>query len=513
MQNNKTIANAAAFVLVVTVVAKVIGFLESAIVAAYFGTTVEIDMFYLACNIANKFVFTIFSGLAVVGLTMYNNKLIEGGKESGSKFVTGLLWYMIPLAVIISIVIYVSAPFVSRIMTSNYSYNETVILTRYLRELSIITVFYVTTTIFTFVLNANKIFIPGVLVGSIQNICMIVFIISLSGKIGAISIVYGLIVGYILQTIFLFLFARKIVNFGKCSPKRDVDFRKIILLILPLLLGEATAEVNQLIDQYLATIEGAGYVSGLSYSETLNDVVTALFIQTVTTVLLSFFSALAVRKQYAEMLSELKMIFKYMTLILIPVSIISVMKADRIVSFVFERGNFDKTSVAITATALAGYALGFVFKTIMVIAKRPFFAIENTRTPMVIGIVAVCINIALSICLSRIWGIFGITVATSISYFCACIIYFVLLSKTFVEMHWDDCLSFIWKVLIASVITIIVLLSINTLLPEQNFLNLVIATISTFSVYILLLYFLRTREIYALKKLILFKINKTKQND
>lgn len=154
-QENKTIVSAAFGVLIVIIVSKIVGFVESAMLAGYFGTSVEVDMFYLANTIVNNFVFTIFSGLAVVGLTMYNTAR-KDDIENGNKFISALLCSMLPFSFIVIGVIWIISPYVSLLMASNYTAKEVELLTLYIRELSIVAIFYVMTTIFTCVLNAHK---------------------------------------------------------------------------------------------------------------------------------------------------------------------------------------------------------------------------------------------------------------------------------------------------------------------------------------------------------------------
>lgn len=497
---DKGIANAAMWVLLVTVISKVIGFAESAIAASYFGTTAEIDMFYLASTFANRFVFTIFSGLSIVGLTMYNSARQEGGEEKGDRFTSALISCVVPLAIVVTIVIYFLSPFVAGIMASNYNEEMRQTLVCYLRELSGIAVFYALTVVFTCVLNANKRFLPGVMVSIIQNLSMILFILLFSNKVGVNSIVWGLIVAYVLQAGFLYYVTRSLLRFSSFSLRDDINIKRILLLIAPLVLGEATGEINTLVDQYLATMQGEGYVSGLTYSETFNDIVTALFIQTITTVLLAYFSELAIQKKYGEMLYELKKILKLLTLLLIPVSLVTITCPKDIVSIVFERGNFNKESVTITALALCGYGFGFVFKTIMVIVKRPFFAINNTKVPMYMGIFNVVVNITLSIFLSKQFGIIGITLATSISYLIVCIIYFVLLSKTFAEMIWEDTLPFVKKILFAIVVTYIFVFLVMRIDFINHFVNLCIVTVVCFSSFFGVLYILKLEELKFIKE-------------
>lgn len=506
-QENKTIVSAAFGVLIVIIVSKIVGFVESAMLAGYFGTSVEVDMFYLANTIVNNFVFTIFSGLAVVGLTMYNTAR-KDDIENGNKFISALLCSMLPFSFIVIGVIWIISPYVSLLMASNYTAKEVELLTLYIRELSIVAIFYVMTTIFTCVLNAHKKFIPGALMGCVHNLTLIVFIIFLSNQIGMNAVVLGFGVAYLIQTVVLYVCARRIFKFRRFSYSRDINIKKVFLLILPLLLGEAVGEINAMVDQYLATKQGVGYVSGLSYSGTLNDVVTALFMQTTTTVLLSFFSAFVVEKRYGEMINELKKIIKNISLLVVPISIVTIFCADHLVSFVFERGKFDSESVLVTSRALVGYAIGFIPRIVMVIAKRPFFAIENTRIPMVIGVIAIVINISLTILLSNFWGIFGITVATSISHIVACYLYFNRINSVFDNVSWKDCLVFFQKISIATIISAILTYAVLHINIETHFYVLVVATVVCFSTYLGVLHILKLAELKILVLQIKSKISK-----
>lgn len=495
------IAKAASAVLIVTIFSKVIGFIESAVVAACFGTSSQIDMFYMANSISNRFVFTIFSGLAVVGITMYNAAVQKGGKKQGDRFVSALIKVVIPLAVCVMIIILLFSPCIANIMASNYGTSNRELLILYLRELSIIAIFYSLMTIFTAILNANKLFIPGAFIGIIQNGIIILFVVFTSNNIGVDSVVIGFIVSYLFQTVFLYVCSRQVFKYRKSLLSKDIDVKQIVILILPLLLGEATAEINILVDQYLASKQGYGAVSALSYSETLNDAVTALFIQTVTSVLLSFFSKLAVEKKYDEMFVELKSILKTVTMVLIPVCIITVNFSTQIISVFFQRGTFNANSVRMTAYALMGYSIGFVFKTVMVITKRPFFAIENTKVPMIVGLITVIVNISLSILLGSVWGLFGITVSTSIAYLIASIIYIIMLHIYFPDQKWNDCVEFTYKVIIAgSICVLIVFFTKKYIIVESQFINLVIVTCISFFIYFIALIFLRTEEAFKLIK-------------
>lgn len=208
------------------------------------------------------------------------------------------------------------------------------------------------------------------------------------------------------------------------------------------------------------------------------------------------------------MINELKKIIKNISLLVVPISIVTIFCADHLVSFVFERGKFDSESVLVTSRALVGYAIGFIPRIVMVIAKRPFFAIENTRIPMVIGVIAIVINISLTILLSNFWGIFGITVATSISHIVACYLYFNRINSVFDNVSWKDCLVFFQKISIATIISAILTYAVLHINIETHFYVLVVATVVCFSTYLGVLHILKLAELKILVLQIKSKISK-----
>lgn len=492
--SSNSIIQASATVFLITIVSKIIAYIESAIMAAYFGTSADIDMFYLANSISVRFVFTVFAGLSIVGVTMYNNAVTKGGREKGERFVSALLAVVIPVAVVVTVVIILLAPFISSIMTKNYSPYETSILSSYIRALAFVTVFYAACIIFTAVLNANKRFVPGALCGALQNITLIVFIVFLSSKIRVWSVVIGFIAGYAIQGIFLYLCVRKVVTLKRCKVRENIDLKKMALLLVPLILGDATGEINLLVDQFLSTGLGDGYVAALSYSGTLDDFVSSFFIQSVSSVLLPFFSVLAEEKKYAEMSAQIRKVINTMMLILLPVTIVTVFTAREIVSAVYERGNFNVDSVSMTSDALIGYGVGFIFKAIFVITRRPFYAMENTKVPMILSMFSVVVNIMFSIFFSRIWGVFGITFATTVAFFLGDIVAIMIMNRKIPGSDWSGELLFMGKIAIAGVLSGICVFYVSRMFSLTAIMTFLLSTIICFTVYGVCLKLLRTDE-------------------
>jgi putative peptidoglycan lipid II flippase len=102
-------------------------------------------------------------------------------------------------------------------------------------------------------------------------------------------------------------------------------------------------------------------------------------------------------------------------LICIPATVGLIVLAKPIVKLAFERGEFDGIATVMTSGALIFYAVGIVGVALRMIFDRVYFSMQDTKTPMVNGIIAVIINIVLNLILIRYMQHKGLALATSIS--------------------------------------------------------------------------------------------------
>ena len=123
--------------------------------------------------------------------------------------------------------------------------------------------------------------------------------------------------------------------------------------MVPLLLGYSMVYVNQLVDKILVTGLKEGAVTALYYGQTLSQLVTT-FIVTFASILFSYVtSAIADnRHETAALLSS--HVAMILTVVFLPISIVTVMCSEDIVSIAYGRGNFDSSAVKQASMALKG---------------------------------------------------------------------------------------------------------------------------------------------------------------
>jgi putative peptidoglycan lipid II flippase len=173
--------------------------------------------------------------------------------------------------------------------------------------------------------------------------------------------------------------------------------------------------VNVLVNTLLATGEGTGAVSWLNYAFRLMYMPIGLFGVSIATAALPAISAQAADNDVAGMRRTLSSGLRMMLMLNVPATIGLVVLAVPIVGLLFERGSFTAADTVATATALMFYAPGLIGYSAVKIAVPTFYALRDSRTPVVVSALTVLINIGLNVTLVRVLGYRGLALGTALA--------------------------------------------------------------------------------------------------
>ena len=196
---------------------------------------------------------------------------------------------------------------------------------------------------------------------------------------------------------------------------RDPGLREILRLMGPGILGLAAVQINLLVNTILATGEGTGAVSWLSYAFRLMYLPIGLFGVSIATAALPTLSRQAARENPEEMRQTISNGLRLMFMLNVPATLGLVTLASPIVALIFERGSFTPADTTATAAALMCYAPGLLGYSTVKIAVPSFFALRDSRTPALISVGSVVLNVALNLLLIRLMGYRGLALGTAIA--------------------------------------------------------------------------------------------------
>jgi putative peptidoglycan lipid II flippase len=195
----------------------------------------------------------------------------------------------------------------------------------------------------------------------------------------------------------------------------DAGLRRVLLLMGPGTVGLAATQVNLFVATLLATTQGTGAVSWLTYAFRLMYLPIGLFGVSIATAVLPAAAEHAAADDEAAIRATVSRGLGLMLVLNVPATIGLMVLATPIVRLLFERGQFLPADTLPTAAALCFYAPGLIGYSAARITGPVFYALGHSRVPVVVSMASVGINIAASIVLVRMMGFVGLALATSLA--------------------------------------------------------------------------------------------------
>jgi putative peptidoglycan lipid II flippase len=155
----------------------------------------------------------------------------------------------------------------------------------------------------------------------------------------------------------------------------------------------------------------------------------AVVAQSVATAAFPTFADQYSRGQLPQLRSSLAATIRSILFIAIPASIGLLVLCKPIIQLVFERGQFTEESSALVAAALGAYALGLIGHSGVEILVRAFYALHDTKTPVLLGILSLIINLIISLSLINVLGVTGLALANTIAALVEMVLLIVMIRK------------------------------------------------------------------------------------
>ena len=137
---------------------------------------------------------------------------------------------------------------------------------------------------------------------------------------------------------------------------------------------------------------------------------------------------------------------------------------------IYERGEFTAESTALTSAALIYYAIGMIGYGLMEFLNKAFYAMQDSKTPMKTSVVAIILNVVLSIVLVRTMGYVGLPLATSITSIVTALLMLALANKKIKGIVNKETLKESLKTVIAATVMALVILVLKKVIVGETIL-------------------------------------------
>ncbi len=418
---NTRVVKAAWVVGLATLLSRVFGFIRDVVVAGFFGAGLATDAFFVAFRIPNLLRRLFAEGsLTIAFVPVFTEYLKKRSKEEALEL-AGVAFTLLSIVLaLVSVAGILLSPWIVMVMAPGFTdvldkYALTVFLTRLMFPY----IFFISLVALCMgILNSLRHFAAPALAPVVLNLCMIAAVFALKDFFAdpLLSLAVGVMAGGVLQLAMQVPFLRKVgarlrPNFHFNHP----GIRRIGLLMLPAVFGAAVYQANVFIGTILASLLPGGSVSYLYYADRVVELPLGVFAIAVGTAALPSFSEQAAEKDYEELKKTISFSLRLILFVTIPAMAALIILRVPIISVLFQRGQFDAASTFPTAQALLYYAVGlWAFSCIRVVVSA-FYALQDTKTPVKIAVVALMVNASMGVALMFPMKHNGLALATSIA--------------------------------------------------------------------------------------------------
>ena len=388
------------------------GLLRGILVARAFGASPELDAFFYANRVCETLFLLVAGGaLGSTFLPSFTGLLAKDDKDSAWRLASALANSVTLTLSLLAVVIAIFAPQVVRYaLAPGLSDNpELFALTVSLLRIQLISaILFGLGGLIVGILNAHQVFLVPALTPAMYQLGIIFGAVVLAPSMGIYGLAWGVVIGALFYLVIQFPSLLKqrgfyTPTFGLADP----NTRHVLLLMGPRLLGVAVVQLNFWVNNILASSMEGGSAASLAYGFSLMLMAQAVIAQSVAIAALPTFSTQHALGQVEEMRRSVAASLRGILLMSVPASVGLILLREPIISFLYQRGKFDERDVQLTAWALLWFAAGLVGHSIMEVLTRAFYAQQDTRTPVIIGVVAMGLNVLFSILFSRFFAQIG----------------------------------------------------------------------------------------------------------
>lgn len=503
MTRNYVAIKTSFIIIFFNLIGRLMGFVREMLVASTFGSNMATDAYFAAITATGLITALITVALSTTTIPILSKVESLEGKAGKINHTNNLLNATIIIGSVLVAVGILLSPLIVKILAIGFvgeQYELAVLLTIIGMPALL---FKAIVGIYRGYLQSERMFFESAISDVSLNLVTILYLLFLSIPFG----IKGLMIASVISVVPQFLIQIPSLKKAGYSYEwylnvKDEYLVKLLHLVPPVLAAVLIDDVNKIVDKTLASTLAPGSISALNYATKLESIIISVFVVSILTVVFPEIS-----KRFSENnIEQLSRIcstgFNMIIIITIPATMWLIVLARPIIEIAFQRGQFDAIATEMTSIALVFYSFGLIAIALRVHFNNIYFAMQDTKTPMKNGGLAVILNLALSVALVKFMQHAGLALATSLSSILATsLLGNGLRKKIGSVVKRDNALVIIKSLIISVLITAIGYLLYYWFLgylPSgtlSKLISLFSSFLISFSIYVFFLYILRVSEV------------------
>lgn len=413
----RVLANASLILTLAALASRLLGWIRLLVIGSQFGATSELDAYFAAFRIPDAiFQLVVAGALSAALIPVFSGYRARSEETEAWRLASSVINLVLIALATLSALMAILAPWVVPLIAPGFDAPTTELTVRMTRLMLLSPVFVGMGAVVSGLLNSHERFAVPAYAPLVYNLAIIAAAVVLAPLIGVEGLAIGVVIGSVLHLAIQLPALRGVglrydLTLGLSHP----GVRQVVRLMGPRFLGLAAGQVNFIVSTVLASGLAVGSVTAYNYAYQLSQLPVGVLGVSVAIALFPTFSRDAALGRIAEIRRQLSTSLRVLIFVAAPLTAVMIVLARPIAAAFFQYGLFSAEASERTADALVLFSIGLTGHIVVHVLTRAFYAMQDTRTPVLWAIVAVAINVPLMIVLAGPMGVAGLALALSIS--------------------------------------------------------------------------------------------------
>lgn len=414
---SRRVAKAAIFLMITVTISRILGFGREAVIMTIFGPTYMTDAYRAAFSIPDFIYLLLVGGALSAAFIPVFSSYISTGRENEAWESASIVFNYLLLGLLILILIgYLFTDPLIKILVPGLPADYALLAVRLTHIMFIQTFFMALSGISQGILNAYHDFVAPAIGSVLYNLLIIIMGVALYKPLGITAFSYGVVIGAVLNFAIQIPALRKVgIKYHFTWDYKNPGFAKIIILMVPFLVSLSVVQLNLFVTQNLASSVGEGLVSALNLAQKIMNLPIGIFAVAIATAVFPTLTALTAREEMGSFRRTSSLGLRAIFLVTVPASVGLVALGEPLIKLLFQQGEFTSAMSHLTYQILVYFCVGLFAYSGIQLLNRSFFALKDTVTPLIAGVLTIGLNIILSVQLVHPMGVRGLALASSLA--------------------------------------------------------------------------------------------------
>lgn len=460
---NRTLVKAAGFLMAAQLVSRILGFLRETLIAGFYGQSGTTDAYNAAFILPDLLYWLLVGGvISAAFIPVFSEYIAKGKEEEGWRVVSSVVnLIFLTLGVLIFIGLLFTPQFLRLMVPGFEKIGNIDLAIKLTRILLIQPLFMAISGLIMGVLNSYKIFWPSALGTVLYNACIIFFgtILANPAEPNSISgFAVGVVVGAFASFAVQIPALRKVgVRYYPIIDWRHPGVRRIGALAVPIIISYSLNQIQVAVNNNFGSSLLPGSITAVWYSYRLFQLPVGIFALAIAVATFPTMTEQAALKQWDKLRQTVSSSIRTVIFITLPISVGMIVLRYPLIRVLFQHGHFTAQDTATMAIPLFYFAVGISSQSVIQILPRAFYALQDTWTPVILGVIAMAVNVLAMVLLIGPLAHGGLAFATTIAAFVNMILLLYVLRRRLKRidgwsMFWTSVKSLVASLFMAGVI-------------------------------------------------------------